>query len=450
MKRALVLAGLVTGLGACGGGGASPGPEHTWSLALHDLDEALLSVWIGAHDDAIVVGGVEDRGMILTLDDDAWHEQLLPPGVPLLWGVWALPGGVAIAAGEDGVVLRRDEDLWIRQPTEELVPIGTRLFGAWGSGPDDIWVVGGSLRGVADPGVVLHWDGVTWSRDPDPELARGLRFKVWGAAADDVFVVGEEGFVSHWDGAAWSTQETGVTGRLLAVRGRNGDDVFAVGGDEGGVIAHWDGAAWSTIHETRQPLTSVSIVEQQVLVTGMRGTLIEASIDAHGDVHDLVETIPDPLIDFHAGGAVAGLKLAVGADLLYGRAPTWHGVLACDTPVPETIARGLDAAPADAPALPPDAGDASPFDGTPLPGPGEDCLLPPAFPNCQPGLECWLFLSVGQAVCTKPCDSASECGEYAPACCERPGAQTLETVCMPESRGNCGTVPPVVDASPAP
>ena len=66
--------------------------------------------------------------------------------------------------------------------------------GIWGSGPNQIFVVGGTS--------VWRYDGAAWTAStlPSPSAARA----VWGRAANDVYIVGGGGMAFHYDGAAWT------------------------------------------------------------------------------------------------------------------------------------------------------------------------------------------------------------------------------------------------------
>jgi hypothetical protein len=118
----------------------------------------------------------------------------------------------------------------------------------WGAADDDVWIVG--------IGCAFHWDGTTF-REVDvggkPLLA------VSGTASDDVWAVGGlvdtylsyQGVILHWDGSAWSTAATSIKG-LTAVHAAARDAAWAVGSYEAsnriphGVVLRWDGSAWAT------------------------------------------------------------------------------------------------------------------------------------------------------------------------------------------------------------
>jgi hypothetical protein len=118
------------------------------------------------------------------------------------------------------------------------------LWGVWGSGPNDVFAVGGD----GTTGVVDHWDGTQWAPIPvgSPGGIPGPlteAFSVWSSAPDDVYVAGQDGLL-HFDGQAWSFVTVGnITQWFNAVSGSGRNDVFVGTAFQG--IYHWDGATWS-------------------------------------------------------------------------------------------------------------------------------------------------------------------------------------------------------------
>lgn len=66
---------------------------------------------------------------------------------------------------------------------DETVPDASAI---WGSGLNDVWLVGGDNEGA-----IYHFNGAAWS-SAESHLAQGLT-GVWGSASGDVWVVGREG-----------------------------------------------------------------------------------------------------------------------------------------------------------------------------------------------------------------------------------------------------------------
>lgn len=108
------------------------------------------------------------------------------------------------------------------------------LNAVWGTGPNDVWAVGNS-------GAIRHYTGgATWEivESPTSQNLRG----VWAAATDDAWAVGENGTVLHYDGTEWTPSKVALPKAdkrdLYAVWGSGPDDVWAVGD---GIVMHYSG-----------------------------------------------------------------------------------------------------------------------------------------------------------------------------------------------------------------
>lgn len=119
----------------------------------------------------------------------------------------------------------------IQTPLPEPAP-SYLLMSVWGTGPQDVFVVG-------QPGVILHYDGA-WALTTVPDTTLTA---VWGASSVDVYACGHNGAIWHYDGAAWSRQNSGTGEDLFDIgRGPYGD-IFAVGKD--GTVLRRSGAGWT-------------------------------------------------------------------------------------------------------------------------------------------------------------------------------------------------------------
>jgi len=120
------------------------------------------------------------------------------------------------------------------------------LLNVGGPSENDLYAVGGS----PDEGLMMHYDGSTWS-PVDLPAATPLLNWVHALAANDIFAVGNQGTVLHFDGTAWTAQTTGVDRNLWGVWGAASNDLWAVGGngmEEGqATILRYDGSTWSTV-----------------------------------------------------------------------------------------------------------------------------------------------------------------------------------------------------------
>lgn len=115
------------------------------------------------------------------------------------------------------------------------------MSAVWGAAPDDIFIVGGQ----PEQGVVYHFDGTDWLPMDVGEIP--ILVWVFGFGPDDVFAVGEQGIIIHYDGTAWTEMESGTTEDLWGVWGATNDDIWVVGtgatiGEP--VLLHYDGESW--------------------------------------------------------------------------------------------------------------------------------------------------------------------------------------------------------------
>jgi hypothetical protein len=96
--------------------------------------------------------------------------------------------------------------------------------------------VGGDTENQA---VVWHFDGVMWTEQDVsavvPEGRPTTLNKVWGRAADDVYAVGETGVILRFDGLSWSLAPSNTDNTLFTVHG-GGAVLAAVGGFQQGLI----------------------------------------------------------------------------------------------------------------------------------------------------------------------------------------------------------------------
>jgi len=133
------------------------------------------------------------------------------------------------------------------------------LLSVWGTGPSELFVVGGPLGNTGRSSLALRYDGSTW-RDLKP-AGEETFWWVGGSSSTDVWMVGEKGRIAHWDGASWEEHASGVTATLWGVWAFSPTEAWAVGGTpEGGVgpqndiVLRWDGSAWKPEALPGEPL----------------------------------------------------------------------------------------------------------------------------------------------------------------------------------------------------
>jgi len=154
-------------------------------------------------------------------------------------------------------------------PGGQLVPspsdpnYANALYAVAAPAPDDVWSVGSN-------GLILHWDGTTWTSQNGPGDYLDAFAGMAALAPNNIWVVGYRGDphdsltktrILHWDGTAWAIIVSPNVGtystvnRLLAVSARAANDIWAVGyysnvrdiGAGQVLTMHWDGTAWTIV-----------------------------------------------------------------------------------------------------------------------------------------------------------------------------------------------------------
>jgi hypothetical protein len=278
----------------------------------------LLSVAGSSDSDLWALGGRPGDGAMQHFDGTAWSPVALPEGTPLMDWVHVWAADSALAVGDLGTALVYDGQTWRAEATTTT----QNLWGTWGPSPDQVWAVGGNSETEADATVLRREDGV-WRTETLPTLTRpgvDAFFKVWGTAADDVWIVGRRGAILHWDGATYTEFDAGTGQDLIAVWGTGPDHVAAVGGRNNGILAVWDGQTWTSHALGAMPgLNGVwTRARGAIHVAGGRGTL--AVLDESGAVvRDLtVETETDLHAVF---GLPSGRLTGVGGNFLFANGP---------------------------------------------------------------------------------------------------------------------------------
>jgi hypothetical protein len=297
-------------------------PDDTGWREAFDATEVgwFLNTWGPGPGTLYVVGGEPTAGTVMHFDGDDWAAVDLGLDVPLLNWSWGFGPDDLTVVGNDGTVLHHDGSAWTAQDT----PTDEDLWGVWGASPDDLWAVGGRGR-PSSTATILHYDGSAWTAVEPPALQRAnvhAFFKVWGTAADNVYIVGQRGVVLHWDGSTWTELLVGASDDLVSIWGTGPDHIVAVGGRASGIVSRWDGASWRT--ESLSPLPGLNGVwmgdqdPDTVYIAGAVGTV--ATLDF--DTLEYQQESAGTTLDFHNVFSPDGITLyAVGGNLLTAQAP---------------------------------------------------------------------------------------------------------------------------------
>jgi len=225
-----------TNLWAVGlGGTILHGDGDTWTATLTSPTSAQLNAICGF--DANEIYAVGEGGVIVRYTGGTWMkvDHGLVEAYHNLHSVWCSSDNVAFAVGDEGTILRCEQNVWEIMDTI----YDYDFYDVYGTSSSDVYVVGTS-------GAVLHYDGTAWSRLPHGMTNRDL-FGVWVSPTGEVFVVGDAGTILRYADSAWefmfiSALNGGIITDLMDVWGTSADSVYAVGplsniihytGDEG-------------------------------------------------------------------------------------------------------------------------------------------------------------------------------------------------------------------------
>lgn len=177
-------------------------------------------------DDGNLVYGDGCRG-----DCQGRFQKMETPTAKSIRAVFVLAPDDAFAVGDQGLILRFDGTSW----TQMDAPEPAIYDGVWASGPDDAYAV--SQDGVA------HFDGNSWSTIP--QLAMSFS-SVWGSGPDDIYVSGSGG-VYHFTGTSpWVQMDDPCDlGDVYGLDswGSGPDDVYI--STEQSNVCHWNGDDWT-------------------------------------------------------------------------------------------------------------------------------------------------------------------------------------------------------------
>jgi len=281
--------------------GCGPAPE--WELVASEVPGGVMLSAFTRGDEVVLAGGSYGATGSLWRYDGAslCVEEDVADGA--LWWIHGRSPTDVWMVGDRGIVIHEVE----RQRTREDLPDdGLTNFGVYDDGTA-VWVVAGAVRGDQTGQIWRRDEAGDWEKIADTP---GLAFKV-----HERWFVGD-GFAWRWTGTEFEDLTPEGAPRLLTVRGRAPDDVWAVGGLQAPEFWHFDGTAWS------RPELDPTCVGQALngVVTGPDGAVhlagnsgLAATYEADGSYTCAeVPLTPD---SFHAVWTFEDEVLAIGGNL---------------------------------------------------------------------------------------------------------------------------------------
>lgn len=202
-------------------------------------------------------------GIISEFDGHTWRPRYyLEHGITALWGTG--PDNLwAVGLGRNSYQYDPVGDDW--------KPIDTGVFGvlssASGGAPDDIWAVGQENdRTGTRTGILLHWDGMRWTRGSLP--TGFLPLVIWDTGGEDVWVGGQDGgiirIIRTNTGTYKFVQHTfpELIHDIETIWGSSPNDLWLAGSIDSAslkdsVILHWDGGTLTLDRDTFLPFESI-------------------------------------------------------------------------------------------------------------------------------------------------------------------------------------------------
>ncbi len=133
--------------------------------------------------------------------------------------------------------------------------INGALLSVWGAADNDVWMVGGAQEVTpTTPVTILNWNGTSWARLNLKVL--GTLWWITGDGKGIFWMAGKDGLVIRWSRPdnAYSRQNIPSKLQLWGILAFSDTDVWAVGGEPAqcsgtqvcGAIWHYDGATWTS------------------------------------------------------------------------------------------------------------------------------------------------------------------------------------------------------------
>lgn len=135
-------------------------------------------------------------------------------------GAWVIALGLALFVAGCG-----DDETTPQFPSVPMLPDRPWFFDIWGSGPNDITIVG-------RPGLIVHYDGNAWAALPSPTTVPLTG--IWGDA-NGVYACGHQGVILRNTGSGWSAMNSGTTRHLYDI-GAGPQNLVYVCGERGELL----------------------------------------------------------------------------------------------------------------------------------------------------------------------------------------------------------------------
>ncbi len=259
------------------GGAGSAAASAVATRPVTNYPGQLFAVSADSRSDAWAVGDTPMSGKTLVLhwNGRSWKEVTSPSvgGGPTLFGVsartasdaWAVGAYYTVHGNTRALILHWNGARWSRVSSQgpQAAPTGSQLTSVSAVSARDAWAVGFYFppNGESESSVVLHWNGVRWSRvsSANPTAFNAL-YGVSAGFDRAAFAVGADQngtLLERWNGTSWVKRAAPNPNSLSSFTGvsaASGSNAWVVGaGTHRGTIApktlvaHWTGTKWTQI-----------------------------------------------------------------------------------------------------------------------------------------------------------------------------------------------------------
>ncbi|HEY61280.1 MAG TPA: hypothetical protein G4N95_01380 [Anaerolineae bacterium] len=188
-----------------------------------------------------------------------------------LYDVAMISNNNAWAVGKYGIILHWDGSSW-SQVHSPITPVGDNL----NNNLYDVDFVSSSYGwAVGENGLLLRWDGSQWKNESLSTNGDALN-ATNNYSSTLGLIVGDNGKSYKWNGSNWQSKNTTVSASLNDVSFAAEDEAWAVGAE--GTIIQWNGTSWSEYSSspTTNNLNAIDMISTTLgWAVGSGGTIIQ-------------------------------------------------------------------------------------------------------------------------------------------------------------------------------
>lgn len=184
---------------------------------------------------------------------------------------WAVGYYSGFSSQESSLILHWNGSEWSQVPSPNPA-WRNMLYSVTATSSDNAWAVGTTGPASGGTPLILHWNGSTWQQVAAPQPGQDdydLVTGVTATSAQDAWVVGNEvtptaepTLILHWNGTTWSqvaspnpgVSSSGVSDTVVGVAATSATNAWAVGNETNGntganqsLILQWNGKAWASV-----------------------------------------------------------------------------------------------------------------------------------------------------------------------------------------------------------